>query len=103
MTADWLRRQGRRHEPVVGPSTWQVRVRVRVRVRIRVSPYHNPNPNPNQEGLRRDPHVTRLAAEEERQDGARRNSLVSPTTDDLHRRALCQHGAWPAMRDRKAS
>ena len=42
-------------------------------------------------------------AEEERQDGARRHSLVSPTTDDLHRRALCQHGAWPAMRDRKAS
>ena len=45
--------------------------------------------------------MARLAAEEERQDGARRHSLVSPTTDDLHRRALCQHGAWPAMRDRK--
>ena len=102
---------------MVGPSTWQVRVRNRVRVRVRANPNSNPNPNPNpnananptpnpnsnQDGLRRDPHVARLVAEEERQDGALRHSLVSPTTDDLHRRALCQHGAWPAMRDRKAS
>ena len=78
MTSDWLRRQGRRHAPVADATTWQ-------------------------ELLRRDPHVARLAAEEERQDGARRSSLVSPTTDDLRRHALSQKSAWPPMRDRKAS
>ena len=45
--------------------------------------------------------MTRLAAGEERQDGARRHSLVSPTPMTCTGAPLTR--PWPAMRDRKVN